>query len=189
MEQGSTEDPPAGDVRAGGAYRTEAVAEAYSFRPIARADAEEISRWRYPEPYATYDGDPSSVPGLLDPRYTYHAVTDPDGGLVGYFCFGVDATVPAGRKLGLYDEDALDIGLGMRPDLTGRGLGLGFLQAGLRFARQAFSPAAFRLTVTALNQRAVRVYEAAGFEVIRSFGDRGDEWLLMKRPASPEDGT
>jgi hypothetical protein len=74
------------------------------FRPIARSDAEEISRWRYPEPYATYNGDPSSVPGLLDPRYNYHAVTDPDGELVGYFCFGADATVPAGRRLGLYDE-------------------------------------------------------------------------------------
>jgi RimJ/RimL family protein N-acetyltransferase len=91
--------------------------------------------------------------------------------------------VPAGRKLGLYDEGALDVGLGMRPDLTGHGLGLGFMQAGLRFARQTFSPPAFRLTVAAFNGRAVKVYEAAGFEVIRSFGDRGYEWLLMRRPA------
>lgn len=155
----------------------------YVFRLITATDADEISRWRYPEPYATYNGDPASVPGLLDPRYNYHAVTNPDGELVGYFCFGVDATVPAGRKLGVYDEDALDVGLGMRPDLTGRGLGLGFMQAGLRFARQAFSPPAFRLTVAAFNRRAVKVYEAAGFELIRSFGDRGDEWLLMRRPA------
>ena len=115
----------------------------YVFRTIARSDAEEISRWRYPEPYATYDGDPSSVPGLLDPRYNYHAVTDPEGVLVGYFCFGADATVPAGRRLGLYDDDALDVGLGMRPDLTGRGLGPDFVRAGLRFARQAFSPRLF----------------------------------------------
>jgi RimJ/RimL family protein N-acetyltransferase len=155
----------------------------YVFRPITASDAEEISRWRYPEPYATYNGDPASVPGLLDPRYNYHAVTGPDGELVGYFCFGADATVPAGRKLGLYDEGALDVGLGMRPDLTGHGLGLGFMQAGLRFARQTFSPPAFRLTVAAFNGRAVKVYEAAGFEVIRSFGDRGYEWLLMRRPA------
>ena len=153
------------------------------FRPIARSDAEEISRWRYPEPYATYDGDPSSVPGLLEPRYNYHAVTDPDGELVGYFCVGADATVPAGRRLGLYDEDALDVGLGMRPDLTGQGLGPDFVRAGLRFAQQAFSPPAFRLTVAAFNRRAVKVYEAAGFETVRSFGDRGAEWLLMRHPA------
>lgn len=155
----------------------------YFFKPIAASEAEEISRWRYPEPYSTYNGDPSSVPGLLDPRYNYHAVTGPGSDLVGYFCFGADATVPAGRKLGLYGEDALDVGLGMRPDLTGQGLGLGFMQAGLRFARQAFSPPAFRLTVAAFNRRAVKVYEAAGFEEIRSFGDWGTEWLLMRRPA------
>jgi ribosomal-protein-alanine N-acetyltransferase len=155
----------------------------YVFRTIARSDAEEISRWRYPEPYATYDGDPASVPGLLDPRYNYHAVIDSDGELVGYFCFGADATVPAGRRLGLYDEDALDVGLGMRPDLTGQGLGLAFVRAGLSFAGQTYSPPAFRLTVAAFNQRAVKVYEQAGFEVVRAFGDRGTEWLLMRRPA------
>ena len=157
--------------------------EVYIFRPIARPDAEEISRWRYPEPYATYDGDPSSVPGLLDPRYTYHAVTDPGGELVGYFCFGADATVPAGRRLGLYGGDALDIGLGMRPDLTGRGLGPDFVRAGLRFAGERFSPPAFRLTVAAFNRRAISVYEAVGFEAVCSFGDKGEEWLLMQRPA------
>jgi [ribosomal protein S18]-alanine N-acetyltransferase len=157
----------------------------YAFRPITASDAEEISRWRYPEPYATYDGDPSSVPGLLNPRYNYHAVTGPGGDLVGYFCFGADATVPAGRKLGLYDEDALDVGLGMRPDLTGRGLGPDFVRAGLRFAGQAFSPSAFRLTVAVFNRRAIKVYEAAGFERIRAFRDRGTDWLLMRRPARP----
>ncbi len=161
----------------------EVVAGLYVFRKITAPDAEEISRWRYPDPYAAYNGDPTSVPGLLDPRYNYHAVTGPEGELVGYFCFGADATVPVGRKLGLYDEDALDVGLGMRPNLTGRGLGLGFMQAGLRFAGQTFSPTAFRLTVAAFNRRAVKVYGAAGFEVVRAFGDRGDEWLLMRRPA------
>jgi RimJ/RimL family protein N-acetyltransferase len=157
----------------------------YAFRPITASDAEEISRWRYPEPYSTYNGDPASVPGMLNPRYNYHAVTGPGGDLVGYFCFGADATVPAGRKLGLYDEDALDVGLGMRPDLTGRGLGPDFVRAGLRFAGQAFSPSAFRLTVAAFNRRAIKVYEAAGFERTRSFGDRGTDWLLMRRPARP----
>ena len=155
----------------------------YVLRPITRADAEEISGWRYPEPYTTYDGNPSSVPGLLDPRYNYHAVFDAAGELVGYFCFGADATIPEGRKRNLYGDDALDVGVGMRPDLTGRGLGLEFVMAGLRFAGEKFSPPAFRLTVAAFNRRAVAVYERAGFDLVQEFGDRGPEWLLMKRPA------
>lgn len=155
----------------------------YVLRPITRADAEKISGWRYPEPYSTYDGNPSSVPGLLDPRYNYHAVFDGAEELIGYFCFGADATIPEGRKRGLYGDDALDVGLGMRPDLTGRGLGLEFVRIGLRFAGEKFSPPTFRLTVAAFNRRAVAVYERAGFNPVQEFGDRGPEWLLMRRPA------
>lgn len=155
----------------------------YVLRAITRPDAQEISDWRYPGPYSSYDGNPSSVPGLLNARYNYHAVFDNAENLVGYFCFGADATIPEGRKRGLYSDDALDVGLGMRPDLTGRGRGLEFVRAGLRFAGEKFSPPAFRLTVAAFNRRAVAVYERAGFDLVQEFGDRGPEWLLMRRPA------
>lgn len=158
----------------------------FTLRPIAPSDAEEISHWRYGKPYSMYDGDPASVASLLEPRYLYHSVYDEDGDLAGYFCFGEDARVPAGRRLGVYErEPALDVGLGMRPDLTGRGLGAEFVLAGLRFAQDAYSPAAFRLTVAASNLRAVRVYERVGFEAVETFGarrpDGGREWLLMRR--------
>ncbi|MDQ2672203.1 MAG: GNAT family N-acetyltransferase, partial [Actinomycetota bacterium] len=74
------------------------------------------------------------------------------------FCFGEDAQVASGKRFGLYEaEPALDVGLGMRPDLTGRGLGEEFVYAGLRFARETYSPPAFRLTVAAFNRRAIRV--------------------------------
>ncbi len=135
-----------------------------------------------------YDGDPASVASLLEPRYLYHSVYDEDGDLAGYFCFGDDARVPAGRRLGVYErEPALDVGLGMRPSLTGRGLGTEFVQAGLRFAKEAYSPPTFRLTVAASNLRAVRVYERVGFQAVETFGartpDGGREWLLMRRGA------
>jgi ribosomal-protein-alanine N-acetyltransferase len=75
----------------------------------------------------------------------------------------------------------------MRPDLTGRGLGEEFVHAGLRFARETYSPPAFRLTVAAFIRRAIRVYERVGFETVGTFGSdtRGTEkeWLLMRRGA------
>lgn len=158
----------------------------FALKPITPADAAEISRWRYEKPYSVYDGDPASVASLLEPRFRYHAVHDEDGRLVGYFCFGEDARVAAGRRLGLYDkEEALDVGLGLRPDLTGKGLGPGFVRAGLRFAKETYAPPAFRVTVAASNRRAVRAYEKAGFHTVKAFGnrvpDRGPEWLLMRR--------
>jgi [ribosomal protein S18]-alanine N-acetyltransferase len=157
----------------------------FTLKPITRDDARAISGWRYAEPYSIYDGAPTSVETLLQPRFSYHSVYDEHGDLVGYFCFGEDAQVAAGRRLGLYEiEPALDVGLGMRPDLTGRGLGEEFLRAGLRFARETYAPPAFRLTVATFNRRAIRVYERAGFENVETFGadpqSAEKEWLLMR---------
>jgi [ribosomal protein S18]-alanine N-acetyltransferase len=160
----------------------------FTLKPITPEDARAISRWRYDEPYSVYDGDPTSIDSLLEPRFLYHSVYDERGELVGYFCFGEDARVSAGRRLGVYErEPALDVGLGMRPDLTGQGLGEEFVRAGLRFAKETYSPPAFRLTVATFNQRAIRVYERVGFETVEAFGvttqDGGREWLLMRREA------
>jgi [ribosomal protein S18]-alanine N-acetyltransferase len=157
----------------------------FTLKQITRSDARAISRWRYEEPYSIYDGDPTSVDALLQPRFAYHSVYDERGDLTGYFCFGEDAQVVAGKRRGLYEvEPALDVGLGMRPDLTGRGLGEEFVHAGLRFARETYSPPAFRLTVATFNQRAIRVYERAGFEIVERFGadtqSADKEWLLMR---------
>jgi [ribosomal protein S18]-alanine N-acetyltransferase len=160
----------------------------FTLKPITPDDARAISRWRYAGRYSVYNGEPSSVDSLLEPRFLYHSVYDERGELSGYFCFGEDARVSAGRRLGIYErESALDVGLGMRPDLTGRGLGEEFVHAGLRFAKGAYSPPAFRLTVATFNQRAISVYERAGFERVETFGaptrEGGREWLLMRREA------
>lgn len=48
----------------------------------------------------------------------------------------------------------MDVGLVMRPYLTGEGLGVGYLLAGLEFARDRYSPDRFTLSVTTFNERA-----------------------------------
>ena len=57
----------------------------------------------------------------------------------------------------------VEVGLGLRPDLTGRGWGLAYVRAVLGFARERFAPREFCLAVAAFNARAIRVYERAGF--------------------------
>jgi [ribosomal protein S18]-alanine N-acetyltransferase len=77
--------------------------------------------------------------------------------------------------------------LGLRPDHTGKGLGQGFVTAGLEFAKEKFSPGMFRLSVATFNQRAIRVYERMGFKPDGVFMNETNggrhEFLRMVRKA------
>ena len=106
----------------------------------------------------------------------WFAATDREtGSLAGFFEFVV---------LG----DEIEVGLGLRPDLTGRGLGPGYLEAGLVFARARWAPARFTLDVYPWNERAIRAYEHAGFVRGETYVRRSDDgtekqFLRMARPA------
>lgn len=49
------------------------------------------------------------------------------------------------------------------PDLCG--LGGAFLSLCLRFAQETYGASRFRLSVAAFNQRAIKVYQKAGFSI------------------------
>lgn len=149
----------------------------FSFREIAAADAHEISGWRYEAPYSVYDGgDPAN---LLDPRYEYFAALDEHGDLVGFCCFGEDA-----RVSGLEEEHGvLDVGGGLRPELTGVGLGGPFLREVCRFGGELHQPARFRVVVAAFNRRAQLVASALGFERCGIHQTPDREYVLMTRDA------
>jgi [ribosomal protein S18]-alanine N-acetyltransferase len=62
-----------------------------------------------------------------------------------------------------------EIGLGLRPDLAGHGVGESFVRACLRFASAALGARSYTLTVAAFNRRAITVYERAGFQEAERF--------------------
>jgi [ribosomal protein S18]-alanine N-acetyltransferase len=147
----------------------------FTFRELTRADADEIARWRYREPYSLYDG--GDAQRLLE--YTYFAGLDEDGKLVGFCCFGEDARVP-----GLEEEDGvLDVGAGLRPDLTGIGLGAPFLREACRFGSELYTPARFRVAIAAFNRRAQMVAHALGFEKEGTLQTGEREFILLGRDA------
>jgi [ribosomal protein S18]-alanine N-acetyltransferase len=157
--------------------------------PMTEEAARAVLAWRYEGIYAFYNADPQDPhDGLREMlNGSYYAATGEQGALVSFFCFGAPAQVPGGHLYGLYADDALDIGLGLRPDLMGRGLGRAFLTAGLDFARQRFAPATLRLSVATFNQRAIHLYETVGFQAVATFGSptRRSEtvFVLMTLPA------
>ena len=154
-----------------------------TFGEMSPEAARELTTWRYPAPYETYNvnqGDePAAIAEMLDARSPWFVTFDHDAkdnrsandAPMGYCCFGASAEVgwDGEPRLWTTDDRTLSVGLGLRPDLTGQALGLPFFEAVLDFAAQRFAPAAFRLFVLPFNQRAIRVYERAGF---RQIGER-----------------
>ncbi len=122
--------------------------------PITDEQATAIAEWRYEFPYEWYDtsADPRRVELFANPARRTHlrAVVDDGGELVGFFNF-----VP--------ERNEIRLGLGMRPDLTSRGLAQPFIEAGLDYARREWRPRTFRLWVASWNERALRAYRRAGF--------------------------
>ena len=128
----------------------------FVFKAMNENHAHTIANWHYEGIYAFYDMDQDieDLEELLDPHNwtdKYCAVLDERGELIGFFSF---------EKEG----GAVVIGLGLKPDYTGEGLGQSFVEAGLAYARWKFDPATFGLSVATFNQRAIKVYEKVGFK-------------------------
>jgi RimJ/RimL family protein N-acetyltransferase len=148
---------------------------AYVVRSMTEEDAVAIAAWRYAPPYDVYNPDGDALELIrffCDPANDYHAVYGDShrqraGGteLLGYCCYGADARVPGG----VYPEEALDIGVGMRPDLTGGGRGHDFIGAIIAYGLTRYRPPLLRVTIAAFNERSQRVFRGHGFTPVRRF--------------------
>jgi ribosomal-protein-alanine N-acetyltransferase len=156
----------------------------YRFESLRWSDARAISRWHYDGVYAFYDQDILPMLSLALFRAPLRML-----GLEAFVVFGnIDR---ANERIGIFTfiqrGGVIEIGLAMRPDLTGRGLGQSFFEAGLDFARDRYAPTRFTLDVATFNVRARRVYERAGFHPLdtftRRFKGKRCEFLAMSRPA------
>jgi [ribosomal protein S18]-alanine N-acetyltransferase len=121
-------------------------------RDLTADDLADIATWSYDGPWSVYDST-----GTLDPAMGYWAVAEGDR-LVGFACLGADA-----RVAGLAEADGvLDVGVGLRPDLVGQGLGPAFAEVVLAFAA-ARGGRRLRAVVQDWNQRSLRLLAGLGF--------------------------
>jgi RimJ/RimL family protein N-acetyltransferase len=142
--------------------------------PLTEEHAAAIAEWRYEFPYEWYDtaSDPRRIELFANParREGLRAVIGDDGDLVGFFNF-------------VREGDEVRIGLGIRPDLTGRGLAQPFIRAGLEYAREEWAPRRFRLWVAGWNERALRAYRRAGFREVAEHEAQKSRFVEMERSA------
>ncbi|MCJ8282267.1 MAG: GNAT family N-acetyltransferase [Rivularia sp. ALOHA_DT_140] len=90
--------------------------------------------------------------------------------LVAQCCFGTEARVQGGN----YDIEALDIGFGLNPHLTRKGITFRIINAVFDFAKNNFDNSIFRVTVAEFNQQALRICQKAGFKQVDRFQRKQD---------------
>lgn len=139
----------------------------------------EILEWNYEPPYDFYNHEVNkeSIRELLEENYM--AIIDLKGSLTGFYCSGESAQVPAGREAGAYNEAAVDIGIGMNPELTGKGQGKPFFSFILSELQQALPHSITRLTVAAFNERAIKLYSNMGFKKEKEFNSGENRFITM----------
>ncbi|UOQ95172.1 GNAT family N-acetyltransferase [Halobacillus shinanisalinarum] len=131
------------------------------FRPINQAEAEIIAEWHYPGEYSFYDmkADKEDYEEFINPdarsEHTYSVYQK--GQLLGFLT--ANAAAPK----------TVNIGLGMHPDVTGKGVGSLFLESCLDFVYEHYEPSKITLSVASFNKRAIKVYKRAGFVYVKSF--------------------
>ena len=141
-------------------------------KPTVAEEIHDVCTWVYDPPYDIYNlkddfgSVEEAITYFLDPEYSFHSIYEQNRDeLLGIVSFGPDGKVAGGD----YTVEALDIGMGIKPEWTGRGFGSEFVKAVIAFAEQTFHPPMLRVTIAAFNKRAQRVWQKAGFVEVSQF--------------------
>jgi [ribosomal protein S18]-alanine N-acetyltransferase len=134
----------------------------YIFNKMTQEQAENIAfNWHYDGEYSFYnmEADKEDLDEFINPETR------------GNSMFAVTKNEELIAFLGIEKaaNETCDIGLGMRPDLTGKGKGMGFLKAAIDFVIAEYKPKKITLSVATFNQRAIKIYRRIGFKEIAFF--------------------
>lgn len=154
------------------------------FAPTDEASARQFLKWKYEPPYEIYNYSPEhfeeDLAYHLDLANNLYSLYREDE-LFGYCSYGRDAQVPGGD----YSEEALDIGMMIKPELTGQGQGSNHANEVIRYGISKYKPKKLRVTILESNLRARRVWEKNGFKTNQSFERNSDQlrFVILTRDA------
>lgn len=145
----------------------------WSMHPMTKQHTRKICSWRYPCPYDIYNFDSwccmetrkSEFADPLIREQQYRSWLDSNQELIGFSQFFPMLNV-------------VRLGLGLRPDLCGLGLGAEFTRCIAEEAPKFQPHKAIDLEVLEWNERAIRTYQRAGFVITDTY-----ERMTMAGPA------
>lgn len=173
---------------------TYAILPPFRLAPMTERRAAAVASWSYPPPYDRYnigpwerlaaEGRELADPSIRESQYRSVLRGDELCGFVQWFPLLSERADGEPVRI-------IRLGVGLRPDLCGRGLGAAFAAYLAEEAAARFPGAAIDLEVASSNLRAVKAYERAGFriedEYDAPFGRGGAERVLCMvwRPCGP----
>lgn len=133
----------------------------FQFVPMNKDYAKEIAyNWKYDGQYSFYNmtEDEEDLQEFLNPKSwtnKVYAALDEYDQLVGFFQYDIE-------------NCRLEIGLGLKPELTGKGIGGSFVSAGIDFGIKSLNSNIniVILSVATFNKRAINLYRKLRFKII-----------------------
>ncbi|WP_412989587.1 GNAT family N-acetyltransferase [Pediococcus siamensis] len=125
--------------------------------PMNAQQANAYLNWQYPEPYTFYNFPPSIsrselLNEILNGNSDYFSVLDKQDRLFGIYEYQ-------------FHNGIMEIGLGIRPEDTGKGYGEQFVKQCIAFGQQHYHYfSKITLEVASFNQRAIHLYQKMGFK-------------------------
>lgn len=129
-----------------------------TIEPMTIDYAQEIAyRWKYRGKYSFYNitKDEHELEMFLNEelrKSTYYTVLNEKQELIGFYSY-------------TFENNIMWIGLGLKPQLTGKGYGIYFMQKAIEFGVSEFNytESKILLTVAEFNKRAISLYQKLGF--------------------------
>ncbi|HEX2947279.1 MAG TPA: GNAT family N-acetyltransferase [Clostridia bacterium] len=124
--------------------------------------AKQLCEWKYNAEYSVYNFAPWDIAvqqkwSIADPKAResdFRSVTNKQGEFVGFFRMTKDK------------DEKIEIGLGMRPEYCGLGIGKDFVKIITQYVRAYYPNCLIYMEVRTFNIRAVKCYENCGYTVI-----------------------
>ncbi|WP_425445900.1 GNAT family N-acetyltransferase [Dethiothermospora halolimnae] len=146
------------------------------FKKPAEKDGSEIATWKYKGEYSFYNNDKTEAKNQwaknIHKEENTFVIYNEKNELIGNCSFD-------------YDDGKYMLGVQMKPELTGKGMGTEFTKSILEFGIKEYDFDSIELLVAKFNKRAIRVYEKLDFEKIDDFtwdvNGETKEFIAMKK--------
>ena len=134
----------------------------YIIEKLSQTNALDIANnWKYPGIYAFYD--------MTADREDYEAFISENARGNQYYQL-LKEDILMGFLVYELIENIVDIGIGMKPSMTGKGEGLEFLNVCIEYLLYKHSNITeITLAVASFNERAIKAYEKLGFKKVEIF--------------------